>query len=479
MSEGKLNKVKQIYVIVLLISLLLRSINVYSLIPSIYDGALFAFLATMGAIFLLNDFFTSLKARKFTYDKFLVFFIIVLVISIVVNRQFGVVSNLKLMVWNSIYFFLVYESGKTFYKEDSFFIKINFSLIIAWFVVSFLSLIMFLLKFGYEKYTSPQERIRIGFLESRLFGLFGDPNYGAIVCIVVSILSIFYLINGWNKKGVLLKLFLIINIAIQFSVLLLSGSRSALLISFVIVGISTFIYSFIFSSKRSSRNFVVRMIISLIVTLAVTGFYFLLQKETKDILQTIPEHVKYELKFENTKNKVELGTEKDNKKNNEVSLVRKDVAQNKDISNMRFSIWKSAIEIFKTTPWVGTSPRNLIPYAQKYLPNTFIAQRLFVAHNTFINVLVSTGIFGFLLFVFFLIWNAISIIIFYFKNRNKLSSSYYIYLAAVTTLVLSGFFVNELILVNTVGALVFWLYLGKLNGHKEGKILDEKSKNES
>ena len=45
---------------------------------------------------------------------------------------------------------------------------------------------------------------------------------------------------------------------------------------------------------------------------------------------------------------------------------------------MRFSIWKSSVEIFKTSPIYGTSPRNLLSYAHDKLPNTFISQKSIV-----------------------------------------------------------------------------------------------------
>lgn len=467
----KLYKIKQIYLLVLLIGLILRSINVYSLLPSKYDSLLFAFLAAFGGLLLMIDFLINIKSKKRAYDILLIIFLVVLLISTIVNRQFGMVSNLKLMVWSCIYFFLVYEFGEISSQDNHFFKKINYSLVISWFFVSLISLGMFLLQFGYEKYTSPRDRIRIGFLESRLFGLFGDPNYGAIVCIIVIILSVFYLINEWRKKGMIKKVFLISNILIQFPVLLLSGSRSALLISFAILGVTTFIYGNLFIGQHFSKKFIVKIICSSFFTAAVLGAYFVLQTETKGILQKAPEHVKYVMRFENKKKELQIETKrtKEKKAKEEVSLVRKDVAQNTDISNMRFSIWKSAIEVFKTTPFVGTSPRNLIPYAKEKLPNTFIAEQSFVAHNTFINVLVSTGIFGFLVFVIFLVLKGISAIVFYLKNIKTLPYSYYVYLSSTVTLVLSGLFVNELVLVNTIGAFIFWLYLGKINGYMKGK----------
>ncbi|OTO76647.1 O-antigen ligase family protein [Enterococcus sp. 12E11_DIV0728] len=71
----------------------------------------------------------------------------------------------------------------------------------------------------------------------------------------------------------------------------------------------------------------------------------------------------------------------DDKKN--INLNRKDVENNSDISNNRFNLWKSAFEIFKETPIFGTSPRGLIPFAQKNMPDTLIGKNGQSPHNFF------------------------------------------------------------------------------------------------
>lgn len=480
MTKDKIDKIKPIYLYILLTSLIFRSINIYSLVPSKFDSLLFSLLVIVGSIFLLLDFFNNIKLRKFPYNLLLILFLIIFLVSSIVNREFGIFSNLKLVVWSCIYFFFSYNFGDDNFNNQHFFKRINMVLIISWFIVSLLSLVMFLLKFGYEQYTSPRERLRVGFLESRLFGLFGDPNYGATVCLIVMILLLFYLINDWKKLALFIKIFYVANLVIQFSVLILSGSRSALLISFIVVGLFVFFSFIIFLEKFGVKRKVLRIIFSFFLTILVLAGYSLIESGTKKVLQTIPEHIGLEFSITNKEKTGELGIKQSTKKRNKekISLTRKDVAHNEDISNMRFSIWKSGIEIFKATPWVGTSPRNLIAYAHKYLPNTFIAQKSIVTHNLFINVLASTGIFGFLIFVLFLVSQGISVVIFFFKNFGDLPSYFHVYLSIIIVLILSGLFNNELILVNTIGTFLFWLYLGNLNGYMKGRY-SEKSKIDS
>ena len=53
-------------------------------------------------------------------------------------------------------------------------------------------------------------------------------------------------------------------------------------------------------------------------------------------------------------------------------MERPDVVQSTDISNLRFRIWASAMDIFKTTWLFGASPRNALIYAKEVLPKSFI-----------------------------------------------------------------------------------------------------------
>ncbi|MGC3666861.1 O-antigen ligase domain-containing protein, partial [Enterococcus faecalis] len=62
----------------------------------------------------------------------------------------------------------------------------------------------------------PRVHLRIGFLESRLFGVFGDRNYGATTALVTIILCLYYLFKYLNTKNIFIKIFLVVNIVVQF-----------------------------------------------------------------------------------------------------------------------------------------------------------------------------------------------------------------------------------------------------------------------
>ncbi|MGC3746407.1 O-antigen ligase domain-containing protein, partial [Enterococcus faecalis] len=57
----------------------------------------------------------------------------------------------------------------------------------------------------------------------------------------------------------------------------------------------------------------------------------------------------------------------------------------------------------------------MIAYAQDILPNTSIAQRNFSVHNAYLKTLASTGIFGGITFVVFLLGKVVRVIKYLFK----------------------------------------------------------------
>ncbi|BBM17511.1 polymerase [Enterococcus avium] len=449
MRKLNLSMIKQFYFFTLLAGLLLRSINIYSLMPSKYDGMFFTFLALWGGILLGIDFFSNLKKKRFPYDKLLILFSTVILLSSIFNRQYGIIPNIKLLIWSCIYYFLAYEFAKEHFKDNRFFKNIDFTLIITWFVLTFSSLVMFFLNFGFEKFYSPRDRIRVGFLESRLFGLYGDPNYAATGAVIVIILSLYYI---FKIKRTSLRVFLIANIFIQFIYIVLSGSRTGEVVGYILFSLSVFI--FVLDNKRFENNKIAGVFLGIAVAIAGIFSLHILIDFTKDLFNNILNILSHH----------EMNGKIISNSQSNTSLVRKDVAESDDVSNLRFSIWKSALDIFKSSWLVGTSPKNMIPYAREHLPSTFIAQNGFIVHNSYLNVLASTGILGGLTFFSFCIRSFFEVV----KSINwkeAMSSSYkYIYFLVVFAYALFGCINSEFVLEHTIGSLIFWLFLGRLIG---------------
>ncbi|TQA32547.1 O-antigen ligase domain-containing protein, partial [Enterococcus faecalis] len=179
------------YLLILIFSLIIRSMNIYSLLPSTLDSILFSFLAFLGFFVVLYELYNFLiEKNKDWTDWLILIFLLAFLISIILNRNYGMSSNLKLLVWNSIYVIGIYQFVKR--QKNSFLIidYINYIVMVGMFLLSIISLVMYLFQYSYVYVygPGPRDHIRIGFLESRLFGVFGDPNYGATTALVTIIL---------------------------------------------------------------------------------------------------------------------------------------------------------------------------------------------------------------------------------------------------------------------------------------------------
>ena len=135
-----------------------------------------------------------------------------------------------------------------------------------------------------------------------------------------------------------------------------------------------------------------------------------------------------------------------------------------DISNLRFRIWSSAVDIFKTSWLFGVSPRNALSYAKDVLPGAFIAQRGYDAHNFYVATLLYTGISGSLTLGIFLVKSAYSIAKHYIENKFLISDAFFnSMIASVLCIAASGMFLSEILFITTVGSFFFWLFLGSIS----------------
>lgn len=455
----KFELIKEYYLYIFFIGLVIRAVNIYSLLPPTFDSIFFKLIGIIGVVLLLIDFIMKFTQKKLTYNVFLILYILVLILTSLLHRQYGLGENLKTIMWATLQYFVIYQFAFENPKKQSFFNRISYGFIYSWFILVSMSMVLFFCKFGYERYYDARHRIRIGFLESRLFGVFSDVNNAAIASLVVIILVLFYLfstkVKGFNK------FIFWINIPLQFFFIVLSGSRSAYIISLIIIAIFTFIYTI----KKGEENHKIKsFIISAVATVGSVIAVVVLFNITKTFFQGLLPHLNEFNPFKHTEtaktienNTISSGNGVDN------TLARKDVVENKDFSNARISIWKSAWEIFKTNWIIGVSPKNIVPYAQAILPNTYIAKAEIAVHNAYLNVLTSTGVLGMIPFMVFLIKSTVENLkkIIYSKVIGK--DYHFIYCLILLSYALYACLNNELVYENTVGTFIFWLFLGRIN----------------
>jgi O-antigen ligase len=440
-----LTKVELPFILFWEFMLIIRMISTYSLIPSKVDSLIFALISLVGGIILLRNGLQWLQKKR-QLSILLLLFTIALIISSILNGSSGLVANFKLIIWQALFFFVVYEIGKK--NEGHLFRLVEKLLVFVWFLLIVISLGMFFVQFSY---TAPLDKlyygIRMGFVENRLYGVFVDPNYGATISVVALCFS-FHLFQ--QAKNKLYKAFLIISMLFEFMYVVLSGSRTAFIEVMAIALAGTFFYLYYLQRNQS---LVKRVTYSFIAGIIVVAGIYLAMNLTQ----------KVSVASANAVEKIVV-IKKDESK---VSLERKDVGENADVSNSRFKLWRSAFEIFESTPLVGTAPKNMVPYAQEHLPKTWIAEKEQTPHNFVFYLLATTGLIGTIPFVLFIVFSMIKTLLHLFEIDIVEYKEYLYQSLIVLTILISACLITDVVLVNKLGSMLFFLYLGNLKSKNE------------
>ncbi len=133
----------------------------------------------------------------------------------------------------------------------------------------------------------------------------------------------------------------------------------------------------------------------------------------------------------------------------------------------RVPMWDSAFSIFKKFPFFGVGPGNYATYMYKVVPENLYKEGLhhLHAHDTFLEILAETGLFGLLsfLFIFFTFFK-------YMIKRIKKREDYIdIAFSVMVIAVLLGELTASTIMVGVYNACLFWFLMGLAVGKQDDK----------
>ncbi|MDR1364426.1 MAG: O-antigen ligase family protein [Oscillospiraceae bacterium] len=440
-----LSCIRQYWVLAFFSSLILQVVGVYNLLPTAVDFFIFSCMASTGMLILftqiiLNSFPKINPINYFFCDNYkilLTFFWLAIFISCIFNINYCFLKNIKELIWDALSFFLVcswHESS----KNKKIILCLQKLLIFACFVLSIASIITFILEINHIFYFE-KKIIHVGFIENRLFGAYYNPNMASKLAFLSLLFSLYFLIADIAKN----RKFHIIAIVIELIYISLSLSRVTLVAMVIVLGIACFIFLRQHKEKKTT--------ISFFGTVAFCNLIILFNKLINKFFSYLPIIV----------NKIS-GNRMSIK--NHLEIIRLDISQSGDISNLRFRIWLSAWELFKTTPIFGTSPRGIVEYAKMVIPDTFIVKKNYLLiHNTYISAFVYTGILGAIFILTFLIKAFLEVLFFYKKKLFKSDNLYLDFLViSVLAIAIYGIFEQEIIFFNTANLLIFWLFLGEI-----------------
>lgn len=445
-KSKKFNMFKTIYMVLFLFVLIGRFVSLYWVIPHIFDTVAFMGLVCCAGFFVLFDLFGKKKIFELPNIIFLLLFFISCSVSCLIYIRYGWADNLKSLMSIAMSLFFLYPYSLVVGKEEfeRTVILLQKITIISWMFFSLISIYTFVIQYSKIFYIHGT-RILLGCIENRLFGIFSDPNYASVISIITMIFSVAIL--NYKGQGKLIRIVSVANIFVQFIYLVLGASRTGEVCLLFVLLISSFVYSYRLNNKNSFWVLILRIILSLCVCLVV---HFAIDF-SRMLLSYIPSLF---IHAPSSISGTGMGLY-------QVSMERPDVAESSDISNLRFRIWGSAMDIFKTTWLFGASPRNALKYAKDVLPNAFIAQRGYDAHNFYVATVFYTGVSGALFLGIFFIKSAFEVVRYYIVNKFQVSDPIFNSLTfCIICTAVSGMFLSEILFITTVGSFFFWLFSG-------------------
>ncbi|NTU89630.1 MAG: hypothetical protein HGA54_06975, partial [Actinobacteria bacterium] len=428
--------------------------------------------------------------RSMPFLAILALFLVSYAISALAAARYGLLSSAQGFIWMAMQFFVLYvtdarRSRTSLDKEMGIILG---TLTVYTFICTFIGLIMALI--GYQGGYMFDGFVNIlGLSYGRLWGVYSDPNYGC----VFSLASVFFLLWFYirnPKKSI--RILLIIDLVMQVSYVALSASRTGLIGGALAFAVLTFCY-FPKWKKIAEKKMAIRVSASILASAlvaalfvgSIVGIGFLYNSLATPIQERFFPNISYTVRViqpaieaanSDPEAEEKIATEKSTGESDvsatadayagstiDYGIVARDEALENDKSNNRFSIWQSSIEIFKSAPVIGVSHRNMMQYAQENLPETFVVREGFTTfHNVFFDVLPSQGIVGMLIFLVLVI----SVFKRLFKGLARFKGRDYFCFAALfavmSSIAFSALVYSEILYINTVGSVLFWIILGYL-----------------
>lgn len=453
----------------------------YSFADKLFSGMIFK-LVNLALVFVsFNAFFYYLPAKKYLvlfvtafgalnclyrvvcFKRFVkmpylilgIMYIASYIVTTLVNIRYGLTESFQGLVWLTFQMLLLYcidmekpiEELKTEYKR----LSLVFISYIT--VACVVSILMLVINYGELYAIDAKTLVPRGFIWGRLWGVFSDPNLGSVSVCISIILSLFFFIQAEKSYQ---RILIVISLVASFLYLAFSDSRTgylAVLCSLIVWIFVRFLVKNASSENRSVRKEIFHRItaaaISMLIALSVVGAIIVTKQAYNMAISYYQEnnpHSEYDLQ-----------------------IKRSSYEEQTDFSNRRMDLWESGVELFEQSPIVGVGFRNIEAAARDMIPDTYLVDNSFgvfdAFHNMWLDLLVSQGIVGFLIFLVFALFcikYALRGLLLSIKNKSDETAFVGTLLAAAIPPLVVSMLQADTILFNTPNAVMFWILLGYL-----------------
>lgn len=465
------NIVRKWYISVLLIYLSARNVPFLSNVVASGLWTMGAF--GIGVLLALYPIFRNPKCLAAPQIDFMLLFFLATCLSCLLNAGYGYAENIKVLAMMVLFFLFWFPLGADEKERDGLMRHIAATLSCIWFVLCVLSVGMFLFAIDYEIVGGVWGKTNQGFSfhYMRLWGVFHDPNYAGAGCIA-AIFACLYLRGTIKKTWVSVACW--VNIAFQLIYIGLSGSRSTLIA--LLCAMAVYIPYQLAGGKGEKSTWKDKGRKAAISVIGVACCYALIQLSCyvmpyaqnmcgdlpTGVVNSVCQSYNSMYKWSDTEflSQKTLASEQETPSNANPPVVDRTDGKKpeNDISNGRFMRWSDMIQIFKSSPIYGTSPKNLVPFARDHNPDTLMAKFRIAGHNSYLEVLTSTGLIGTAAMLALMMSILIPIIKKYFlfdKDQTFI-------LAAMICLeqALVGIFISDLFFLFSIGSNLLWMSVG-------------------
>ncbi|NBH19573.1 O-antigen ligase domain-containing protein [Clostridiaceae bacterium] len=391
---------------------------------------------------------------KIYYYPLIFLFIISYLLTILINYKYGIFRNLQEVYYMCIFFIVTLSLGGQSDKGKlrKQYIVFNLLINIVWILGIIWSIKMFFV--GYDATLSIDNRTVIqGFHESRLWGVFSDPNYASLstLAIMWSTISLYSVVQ---KK--ITKIIMYISIILQFIHIILSNSRTTKITFFFTLTVYLICkYKRKYGYQKIGLKTLSHVCLTIIGIAVLWNIFSITLIATSNSVQTIRHNRNHNV----VATSYPSSDSSDTYVPQPQTLERTDV-QTTNISNNRFNIWKSALEIYGNHPLWGTGFGYMTEVAKSTNPDTYIVLSSYSIHNGYLDILISSGISGFIIMITFFIFTFISIINSLFKIHVSERLRYVSLFLAPLSIAIGHLMLSGLCYSSTFTSFLFWLYLG-------------------
>ena len=435
----------------LYLALVIVSFNAYLYYLPI-KGYLVVAVTLFGAI---NCLYRAWKYKRFIKTPYILIcgiYTISYVLTVIINIEYGFIESLQGLVWLVFQFVLLYavDSEKPAAAVKKEYAAISIVFVVYTTLVCIISIAMLLFNFGEAYMLNDGTIVPRGFIWGRLWGVFSNPNLGA-VSVCVSIVFCLFLLK--EKSGVLRKTMAGFSLFVSGLYLAFSDSRTGLLA--LLVSLFAWLYIMILAGrKKAIKKWRGRKILShfaaALISLTIAAASVASVAATKEVYNAI-------------------AASRQSGSSGSVQITRSSAEEGNDVTNRRKDLWISGIELFETSPVVGVGYRNIKVAAADRIPDTYIINNTFGTfdsfHNMWIDLLASQGVVGLLLFLVFTLGCAISSLRTFSRMIAKGSSDLLLFgtlVAGILPPLIGSLLQADSILYNTQNAVLFWILLGYL-----------------